>query len=66
MFSLNFSNKWADKNYEKLTAKRYIWYWFRVFKVAETKDNFIKLYRGLSILVITIMAMMMIMILTNK
>jgi hypothetical protein len=66
LFSRNLNNKWAGKNYQNLKAKSYAWYWFRVFKVAETKDNFIKLYKGLSVLVITIMAMMMIIILTNK
>jgi type IV secretory pathway component VirB8 len=66
LFAMNFNEKWNNKNYEKLKDKNYTWYWFKVFKVAETKENLIKLYKGLSIFVIIIQAITIIFLLTRK
>jgi hypothetical protein len=55
LFSLNFNSKWTNRNYEKLKSNNLSWYWFRVFKIAETKENFIKFRKGLSVFVIMIM-----------
>ena len=55
LFSLNFNKHWNDISYEKLKDKKYIWYWFKLFKVSETKENYIKLNKSLSVFVISIM-----------
>jgi hypothetical protein len=61
-FSMNFNKKWNDIIYEKIKDNRSTWYWFRVFKIAETKENFIKFQKGLSIFVITIMVITIIIL----
>lgn len=66
LFAMNFNEKWNNKNYEKLKDKKHTWYWFKVFKVAETKENLIKLYKGLSIFVIIIQTITIIFLLTRK
>ena len=65
LFSMNFSKKWSDKNYEKLKTKNSTWYWFRVFKINETKENLNRFFRGLSIFVISIMLLTIILLLTS-
>jgi hypothetical protein len=55
IFSLNFNNKWTNRNYEMLKDKNRPWFWFRTFNIEETKENFVKFNRGLSIFVISIM-----------
>jgi hypothetical protein len=54
LFSLYFKNTYMDSTYEKIKHQKYDWYWFRVFKIAETKANFIKMQRGISVFVLTI------------
>jgi hypothetical protein len=54
LFSMNFNNKWTNRNYEMVKGKNGTWFWFRTFKIEETKENFVKVTRGLSILVIII------------
>jgi len=63
---MNFNEKWNNKNYEKLKDKKHTWYWFKVFKVSETKENLFKLYKGLSIFVIIIQTITIIFLLTRK
>jgi hypothetical protein len=55
LFSLNFNRKWTNRNYELLKDRKGIWFWFRIFKIEETKENFIKFNHGLSVFVIVIM-----------
>ena len=55
LFALNFNHKWADTTYEKIKPVRATWYWFRVFKIPETKENFMKFQKRISLFVITIM-----------
>ena len=62
LFSINFNAEWSDKNYERLKNKNAAWYWFRVFKINETKENFNTFYRGLSVFVISIMSLTIILI----
>jgi hypothetical protein len=62
LFSLNFNRKWNDMNYEKIKNKSYSWYWFRLFKVPETRENYAKFNRGLSFFVITILIIVGILI----
>ena len=64
--AMNFNEKWNNKNYEKLKDKKHTWYWFKVFKVSETKENLFKLYKGLSIFVIIIQTITIIFLLTRK
>jgi len=64
--AMNFNDKWNNKNYEKLKYKKHTWYWFKVFKVSETKENLFKLYKGLSIFVIIIQTITIIFLLTRK
>jgi hypothetical protein len=63
---MNFNKKWSDKNYEALKNKKTTWFWFRVFKINETKDNFNTFFRGLSIFAILIMTLTIILVLTSK
>jgi type IV secretory pathway component VirB8 len=62
--AMNFNEKWNNKNYEKLKDKKHTWYWFKVFKVSEKKENLFKLYKGLSIFVIIIQTITIIFLLT--
>lgn len=55
LFSLNFNNKWISRNYELLKNNKGTWYWFRIFKIKETKENFVKFLRVLSVFVISVM-----------
>jgi len=64
--AMNFNEKWNNKNYEKLKDKKHTWYWFKVFKVSETKENLFKLYKGLSIFVMIIQTITIIFLLTRK
>ena len=64
LVAMNFNKKWNNKNYEKLKDKKHTWYWFKVFKVSETKENLFKLYKGLSIFVIIIQTITIIFLLT--
>ena len=64
--AMNFNDKWNNKNYEKLKDKKHTWYWFKVFKVSETKENLFKLYKGLSIFVMIIQTITIIFLLTRK
>ena len=66
LVAMNFNKKWNNKNYEKLKDKKHTWYWFKVFKVSETKENLFKLYKGLSIFVIIIQTITIIFLLTRK
>jgi uncharacterized BrkB/YihY/UPF0761 family membrane protein len=66
LFGMNFNEKWSNRNYEKLKHKKYTWYWFKIFKVSETKENFIRFYRVLSLFVISIMTLTILIMLTRK
>ena len=63
LFAMNFNDKWRNRNYEKLKDKESIWFWFKLFNVLETKENFIKFKKGLSVFVISIMALTILFIL---
>jgi hypothetical protein len=62
LFLLNFNSNWTNRNYEKLKSKNSTWYWFRVFKIAQTKENYVKFQKGLSIFGIAIMITGIIMV----
>jgi hypothetical protein len=55
LFSMNFNKTWINRYYERVKNYNLAWYWFRVFKIEETKENFIKFQKGISIFVISIM-----------
>ena len=63
LFAMNFNDKWINRNYEKLKDKESIWFWFKLFNVLETKENFIKFKQGLSVFVISIMTLTILFIL---
>ena len=63
LFAMNFNDKWINRNYEKLKDKESIWFWFKLFNVFETKENFIKFKQGLSVFVISIMTLTILFIL---
>jgi hypothetical protein len=58
LFSLCFNDAYMDRIYEKIKHQKSIWYWFQVFKIPESKANFIKMLRGISIFVIAIQVIM--------
>jgi len=66
LFSMNFNKKWADKNYEKFKNHNSSWVWLRRFKIEETKDNYIKFQKGLSLFVISVMTIAIILIFFRK
>ena len=63
LFAMNFNHKWINRNYEKLKDKESVWFWFKLFNVLETKENFIKFKQGLSVFVISIMTLTILFIL---
>ena len=60
---MNLNDKWINRNYEKLKDNKSSWFWFKLFNVLETKENFIKFKRGLSVFVISIMTLRILFIL---
>jgi len=66
LFSMNFNSKLANRNYELLKGRKGAWFWFRVFKIEETKENFIKINRGLSVFAIVVMIMTIIIALLSS
>ena len=63
LFAMNFNDKWINRNYEKLKDKESVCFWFKLFNVLETKENFIKFKKGLSVFVISIMTLTILLIL---
>lgn len=51
-FSLVFNDKWANKQFEKIKDQDSTWIWLRIFKMKETKENFFKLARIISAIVV--------------
>lgn len=51
-FSLCFSDKWANKQFEKIKDNESTWVWLKVFKIPETRENFFKFARIVSAIVI--------------
>jgi hypothetical protein len=64
IFSMNFNKKWRNQNYEKLKDRKHLLYWFGVFRIQETKENFDKFYKRLSVFVIIIMTISIILLFT--
>jgi hypothetical protein len=65
LFSLNFHDKWINRNYEILKDKKGTWFWFKTFNIKESKENFVKFIRGLSAFVISIMIISIILVLVS-
>jgi hypothetical protein len=51
-FSRGFDDKWANKHFEKIKNEKSIWVWLKIFRMAETKENFFKFARIVSAIVI--------------
>ena len=66
IFSLNFNSKFTDMTFKKAKNSYAAWYWFRLFKVQETKENFVKMQKSASIFVISVMILTLILIATNS
>lgn len=60
---MNLNDKWINRNYEKLKDKKSSWFWCQLFNVLESKENFIKFKRELSVFVISIMTLTILFIL---
>jgi len=58
--SFNFNSTWTNKTFDKIKEKKSTWYWFRVFNIKETNENYIKFVKGLSVFVITIITLALI------
>ena len=54
LFSLNFNKRYSNKNYEKLKFKNSN-FWFKTFKIEESKEKYINFQKNLSVFVIVIM-----------
>lgn len=54
-FSLAFSDKWANKQFEKIKDEESTWVWLKVFRVPQTKENFFKAARIVSAITIFLM-----------
>jgi hypothetical protein len=65
LFSMNFNQKWSDMTFERVKNRNATWYWFEVFKIEKTKENYIKILKGLSIAVICVMTATLIMLLAT-
>lgn len=49
LYSLNFNKKWNDRTFEKLKNRNTTWYWFKIFNIEQTKENYTKMIKGCSI-----------------
>jgi len=65
LFSLNFISGYRNWTFEKLRNKKLTWYWFRVFGINETKENFFIFQKYYSMLVIVIMILSLLLLLTR-
>ena len=45
LYSLNFNKKWNDKTFEKLKNRNTTWYWFKIFNIEQTKENYTKMIK---------------------
>ena len=54
-FSRGFSDKWANKQFEKIKDEESTWAFLKVFKIPQTKDNFFKAARIASAVVVLTM-----------
>ena len=61
LFLLNFNNRLVDKGFEKAKSRQLTWFWIRLFKSEETKENYVKMVRGFSIFVISVMLLTIVM-----
>jgi membrane protein insertase Oxa1/YidC/SpoIIIJ len=66
LFAINLNENYNNRIYEKLKNKKTTWFWFKVFKISETKENWIKFNKGLSVFVITIMIITILFTITRK
>jgi hypothetical protein len=65
VFALNFNPNWTDKIFERVKNRKSTWYWLRAFKIDETKENYLKMIKALSLFVIVIMTLTIIILLTS-
>jgi hypothetical protein len=64
-FSLGFNDKWANKQFEKIKNEESTWVWLKIFRMAETKENFFKFARIVSVIVIVSMIVNIIWLITK-
>ena len=57
IFSTYFNRKYTERLYDKFKDKPYTWYWFRIFKIPETKDNYTFFLRSLAVFVISVIVL---------
>lgn len=53
-FARAFSDKWANKQFEKIKNEEPTWIWLKVLKIPETKESFFKFARIVSAIVIVV------------
>jgi hypothetical protein len=53
--SLNFNDWWVNSTFRKIKDNRGTWFWFRVFNIPETRENYTKSTRLLSGVLIAVM-----------
>lgn len=51
-FACPFNDKWANKQFENIKDNESTWIWLKLFKISETKENFLKFARIVSAIVI--------------
>jgi len=69
LFVWSSRKKNLERTYDKIKEKEYIWFWFDLFKKERSEENFITLFKYLSLFVISIMGlsiMYMIYVWINK
>ena len=59
LFFLSSRKNNLDKIYKKIKDKEFTWFWFNLFKRDRSKENFIALFKFLSLFVISIMLLSM-------
>jgi hypothetical protein len=65
LFSLNLRGLNLEKTYKIMKEKEFIWLWFDLFKKERSKENFIALYKLMSLFVISIMGLSIIFLIYN-
>jgi hypothetical protein len=65
VFALNFNDRWTNQNYETLKSQSFVWFWFRLFNVDVSRQNFARFIKWLSAFVIFLQIISLILVLVN-
>ena len=58
LWSMSLLGNWAERTYEKGRHHAYTWLWLRVLGVPQTKENWVRLLKGTSLVGMALLTLM--------